>query len=51
MILTLALLLAASSPLLGFGIWRRRRLRLAAQALKPGKTAAYRTIASTRQRF
>ncbi len=51
MILTFALLLAASSPLVAAGVWRRRRARLALQALGPGKTAAYTTIAMTRRRY
>ncbi len=51
MILTFALLLAASSPLIAVGLWRRRRVKLAVSALTPGKTAAYATIAGTRRRY
>jgi hypothetical protein len=51
MIVTLAILLAASTPLLAAGLWRRRRVRLAIAALKPGRTVAYTTIALSRRHY
>lgn len=51
MIVTLALLLASATPVLAASLWRRRRVRIALRALGPGKTAAYSTIAGSRQRF